>query len=269
MTSFTFQTWPTRRGPIASYSAISPLAQGRPVAVILHGALRASPALFPWAAQLSDLCDTMLIDLPGHGQSSSSGPASIQGMAEAVHEAISAGLAHRRVLVVGESLGGAVALAIGGIDSGPVEAVFAADPPMTTGKLWNLVGVFRSAMGKSAEPTFVDRLGRETFGITPMGIEELIYYPLIGRLRVPAVIATGDVPLLPPRSMSGIACLFDAVDRFVLENLYPGKVRIEQIPNCGHVLLVSAPGTCREIVADMLRELATRDAGTALPFADQ
>ena len=259
MTPYAFQTWPTSNGPIAAYSALSPASEGRPVAVLLHGALRNSQALVGWAGQLSGICDTVLIDLPGHGRSSSAGPASIQGMAETVHEAICSALADRRVLIVGESLGGTVALAIGGVGAGPIKAVFAADPPMTTGKLWNLAGVFRSVMGKSAEPTFADRLGRETFGITPSGIEELIYYPLIGGLQVPAVIATGDVPLLPPRQMAGVACLFDAVDRFVVETLYPGKIRFEQIANCGHVLFADAPAACREIVAGMVQDLRARD----------
>jgi pimeloyl-ACP methyl ester carboxylesterase len=257
MTQFELKLWPTRHGEVASYCAATAPATGRPIVVTLHGALRSSGALLDWAALISDVADVALMDLPGHGRSSSAGPASIIGMAESLHDAIGAAFGGRRVILVGESLGGTVALAMGGMAaSGPVGAVFAADPPMTTGKLWNLAGVFRSVIGKSAEPAFVDRLASETFGITPEGAEERIYYPLIAALRVPAVIATGDVPLLPPRRMMKVACLFDVVDRFVVETHYPGKAQIRLIPDCGHVLLVEAPDTCRKIVAEMARDLA-------------
>ncbi|KRB41977.1 hypothetical protein ASE02_03965 [Phenylobacterium sp. Root700] len=208
-----------------------------------------------WADLLAEHADVMLMDLPGHGRSTTAGAASISGMAATLHEAICAGLAGRRVLIMGESLGGTIALSLGGMaELGPIRAVFAADPPVTTGKLWTVANAFRRHMGNSAEETFVDRLGRETFGITPNGVEELIYYPLIGGLRVPTVIATGDIPLLPPRQLSGVTCLFDPVDQFVARTLYPGKTEIELIANCGHLLLVDAPSACLDIVRRMLAE---------------
>jgi len=265
MAEFQFRLWPTTCGDVAVYGGESLSAEvSRPVAVFLHGALRRSEALLPWA-ELVRPFDAVFVDLPGHGRSSSLGSASIDGMAEAVHQALAAALPARRVLLVGESLGGTIALAVGGMQDGPVKAVFAADPPMTTGKLWNLASVLRSTLAESTGPTFLGRLARETFGIFPDRVEERIYYPLLAALQVPTVIATGDIPLLPPRRLSGVACLFDDVDRFVVQTLYPGKAQLEQIPNCGHVMLEQAEEACLKIIRSLLVTLAAEAAGFARP----
>jgi pimeloyl-ACP methyl ester carboxylesterase len=258
---YQLSTWATRGGTIASYSAPPHESEHRPVVLMLHGAMRSSEVLAPWGDRLSDVCDIVLMDLPGHGRSTSLRALSIQNMAEAIGEAISQSLSNRRVLIVGESLGGTVALAIGGAASGPVAAVFAADPPMTTAKLWNAGSALRPRMGASAEPTLADRLGRDAFGLIPGGCEELIYYPVVGALAVPAVIATGDVPLHPPRRSQGVPCMFDAVDRFVIETFYPGKAQLRQIANCGHVVLSDAPEACRDIIVTMLADISPRAPG--------
>jgi pimeloyl-ACP methyl ester carboxylesterase len=179
MTQFQVDMWRRLDGPIAPYSPLPRGSDDRPVVVLLHGALRSSELLFPWANRLADVCEVVLIGLPGHGRSSSSRSLSIQHMAETVGEAIGVACSNRRVLIVGVSLGGAVALAIGGAGCGPVKAVFAADPLMTAGKLWNAARVFRSRMGKSPEPSLIDRLGRVAVGILPSGVEEMIYYPIL------------------------------------------------------------------------------------------
>jgi pimeloyl-ACP methyl ester carboxylesterase len=255
MGQFQVQLWPTTSGDIAAYGQ-APKDDGRPAVVILHGALRHSGVVANWAALLADDADVVLMDLPGHGRSFA-GASDIPGMAQAIGQAIGAAMPNRRVLLVGESLGGTVALAVGGLaDLGPVRAVFAADPPLTTAKLWNVQANFRTVMGKSAEETFVDRFGRDAFGILPEGLDERIYYPLIGALRVPAVIATGDVPLLPLRRTATVTCVFDAVDRFVVETVYPGKAVIEPIEGCGHLLMTQAPQALLPIVRRMLADIA-------------
>lgn len=245
--------WPTRNGVVAAYRRKSDPDADCPVVVLLHGALRQSGHLDQWVDQLEGVCDVVLLDLPGHGRSVAHGPASVAGMAETLHEAICSNLSGRNVLIVGESVGGTIALAIAGLrELGPVRAVFAADPPMTTAKLWSVARAFQEARFAASPEGFVERFGRETFGLFDGGIEEIIYYPLIGALRTPAVIATGDIPLLPPRWLDGVTCLFDPVDHFVVETFYPGKVTVEQIHGCGHLLLIDAPSACRAIILRLL-----------------
>lgn len=251
-------------GAVTLYAA-QPFGQAgdRPVVAMVHGALRHAGVLAPWAELLADIADVVLIDLPGHGRSDPVAPASVPRMAEALGEAIDRTLADRRVLLVGESMGGTICLGVAGRpDPGPIRAVFAADPPVTTAKQWSVAGNFRRLYQSAPQNTFAPLFGRDAFGITPEGIEEIIYYPLFGALRVPTVVATGDIPLLPPRQLQGVTCLFDPVDQFVLKTLYADKAQFRQIENCGHLLLVDAKPQCLEIIRAMLAEhLDTATAG--------
>jgi pimeloyl-ACP methyl ester carboxylesterase len=225
----------------------------RPVVLFLHGALRNSGVLVDWAERLDAVADAVFFDLPGFGQSDPIGEASVAGMAECVFTAIKAAFPGRPVLIVGESLGGTVALAVGGLAGHtPVKAVFAADPPMTTGKLWSVARAHWAAMAQSESDTFIYRFADKVFGLTDSGVEERIYYPLLGRLRVPAVIGRGDVALFPAGRANGNITLFDDVDVFVLENFYAEKAQIEQIENCGHLMLTEAIDPCRAIIDRLL-----------------
>lgn len=224
----------------------------RPVVLLLHGSMRNASVLAPWAERLDAEADVVLFDLPGHGRSDPIARASVTGLANQVFMALKAAFPRRRVLLVGESLGGTVALAIGSVAQSPVKAILAADPPITTAKLWSVAQAHRKAMARASPDAFVHRLAREVFGLTPDGVEERIYYPLIGRLQVPTVIATGDVPLLPPRRISGVTSLFDPVDQFVTRNLYPGKAEIALVPNCGHLVLCDAIDASRALIDRLL-----------------
>lgn len=266
MAQFNATAWRTRSGSVVFYASQAPKDSQRPVVVLLHGALRNAAVLLPWADLLSDVADVVLVDLPGHGRSEPIESATIAAMADAVHDALKAALPGRQLLLVGESLGGTIALAIGGqADPAWIRAVFAADPPVTTAKLWSVADNFRRLIASQPDNPFFARLGRDAFGITPDDIEELIYYPLIGALRVPALIATGDIRLLPPRRVNGVTCLFDPVDQFVVAHLYPDKARIHRIANCGHLLLVDAKAECLVLIQDLLAEHTTAASAPADP----
>jgi pimeloyl-ACP methyl ester carboxylesterase len=255
MAQFHATAWRTRSGAVVSYAVQAPKDSQRPVVVLLHGALRGAGVLLPWADLLGDVADVVLLDLPGHGRSPPIAPATVTAMADAVHDALRAALPGRQLLLVGESMGGTIALAVGGqADPNWIRAVFAADPPVTTAKLWSVADNFRRLIANQPDHPFAARFGRDAFGIMSDDIEELIYYPLIGALRMPALIATGDVRLLPPRRMNGVTCLFDAVDQFVVAQLYPGKARIHRVANCGHLLLIDAKEQCLELIRGLLAE---------------
>jgi hypothetical protein len=225
------------------------------VVVFLHGALRDAGTLIPWVDLLADVADVVLVDLPGHGRSDAIEPATVDAISAAVLDMLKQALSSRELILVGESLGGTVALAIGGkADPAWIRGVIAADPPLTTAKQWATADYFRTVMRVVPDNAFIPILARDAFGISETEIEEIVYYPLIGNLLTPAIIATGDVPLLPPRVVEGAApCVFDATDRIVLESQHPGKVGVHQIPNCGHLLLVDARPACLELIKSMIR----------------
>lgn len=86
-----------------------PLEPGLPTIIFIHGA--GNSGMF-WKEQvrgLTDICNTVAIDLPGHGRSGGDGRTSISGYAYDVRAAADALQAHKPV-VCGLSMGGAVAL---------------------------------------------------------------------------------------------------------------------------------------------------------------
>lgn len=227
-----------------------------PVVVFLHGALRASEELIEWAAILGEVADVLLVDMPGHRRSTLVDPPSVDKMADVIHEGLKVGLAGRRALLVGESLGGLVALRIAG-DRGPtpVRAVLAIDPPMTTSKQWTIGLTFRRLL-EEAGSSPIARFAEEAFGIVEGGHTERVYYPLLSQVHLPAVIATGDLPLMPPRLTEEYPCVFDPVDRYVIETHYAGRADIHTIEGVGHLLLKDAVEPLRQLIVGMLEQHA-------------
>jgi pimeloyl-ACP methyl ester carboxylesterase len=193
--------------------------------------------------------------MPGHGRSDPLSTANLESLSTGVYEALVDQLKGRSALLVGESLGGLVALRIAGMqDPGPVRAIIAMDPPLTTAKLWHVAQSFRGEIQRNPASPLATDLGRDIFGFWPGRFRDHIYYPLIGELRLPAAIAVGDIPIFPPRDLQGIPCLIDAVDRFVIEQFYPDKVQLHQFTGYGHLLLRDALVECQALIQATLAE---------------
>jgi pimeloyl-ACP methyl ester carboxylesterase len=237
--------------------AAQPLTDSeRPVVVFLHGALRRAELLAEWGDRLADVADVVLADLPGHGASDPIDSGDLPVLADLILRTLQEALAGRRVLLVGESVGGTIALAIAGKpDPGPVRAVFAADPPLTTAKQWLVHRNFRDYYARHPEHAYAPVFGRDFLGILPEGVEERVYSQVLGALKLPTVIAAGDVPLAPPRNMDGLSTtVWDEADSLALETTYPSKAEFVRLADSGHLLLVDAPDGCLAIIKGLLAE---------------
>ncbi|MBP7702139.1 MAG: alpha/beta hydrolase [Phenylobacterium sp.] len=220
-----------------------------PVVVFLHGALRTAESLVAWVDVLADVADVLLVDLPGHLRSTAIQPMSVDGMASWIHEGLRVGLAGRHVLLVGESLGGLIALRIAGDDGpSPVHAILALDPPLSTSKQWTISMAFQPFLNIPA----VADLAETTFGIKGDKRSERIYYPLLGQAKRPIALATGDNPLMPPRNNARHPCLFDELDRYIVNTYYPGAADIRTFAGSGHLLLEDAVEPIRALIVEML-----------------
>lgn len=218
---------------------------GRPVLLMIHGALRQSADLFPWADLDECEFDLVFADLPGHGQSPPSDDVTIEGFAADVGDAIIAALGKRDVVVVGESLGGLVALALGGLHIGQIKGVVAADPPLSVAKLWHVRDAICSAVAGDPANLFLHSFAVNIFGVLPDGsVYERLYYYLIENSKTPVLILTGDVPLFPVRSIIVVPCLIDDVDRYVIDHLSGNRAHIQTVPGCGHLLLIDGIQRC-------------------------
>jgi pimeloyl-ACP methyl ester carboxylesterase len=252
-------------GNVVIYSTQPQRGPDHPLVIMMHGALRTAETLVDWADLLADVADVVLVDMPGHGRSADIANATVPLLTTVVQRVINQLFSDRRVLLVGESFGGTIALSMAGQqDIGPIRAVFAADPPLTTAKQWRVHENFRTYIAKTPQHTYAPILSRDFFGTMPDGVAERIYYPLLGALKVPTLIASGDVPLQPPRSMYAIANVIDDVDRFVMATYYADKVRYAQLNGGGHLLMVWAKAQCLAIIRQLLAEhVAPKDGDHA------
>jgi len=101
------------------------LGQGAPL-VIIHGLFGTSDNLKAVAKGLSDEFTVYLIDAPGHGNSTSLRPLSLEAMARAVYEfTLSQGL--ERFSILGHSLGGKIAMELSLLHPNSVERLIVAD----------------------------------------------------------------------------------------------------------------------------------------------
>lgn len=114
--------------------------------------------------------------------------------------------------VVGESLGGLVALGL----AGRGYPGLAVDPPLTTAKQWTLrlSTVQRAFTLKS--PIFT-ALAANLFGYMPDGtVEDRIYYPMLDQISAPFGIVTGSIALWPQGGDPYRPCMIDDVDAYVI-----------------------------------------------------
>jgi pimeloyl-ACP methyl ester carboxylesterase len=245
-----------RDGWLAVMGTEEALRSSRPLVVMLHGALRHSGVLAGWVAQLEPRFGVLLVDLPGHGRSPPCGTASVRSFAENIGDALEPFIRNRPTLVVGESLGGLIALALGGINPPSVKGVIAADPPLTTAKLWHVVDALKSAKAAYPDNRFIQEFARNIFGVGDGGEAiERNYYPILGDLRIPGLVMTGDLPLFPRRAVNGTPCLLDDVDRWVIETVFSDKVTLTQVPGSGHLLLTDAQHACLQLIGQFYDSL--------------
>lgn len=220
----------TRLGRVV-FCAPEAVIRGRdPAILLIHGAFRAASTLLSWQDRLPNV---VFANLPGHGGAPVLETASLEAWTEALSQAVAVALP-RPVLAVGESLGGLVALGLRGVGG-----VVAFDPFFRTDDLWPVRAAMAAALarGKANPAAAILAPGRS-------------YYAQLDRLSAPAEVVTGDIPLLPERSLERSPCLLQEADVARLE----GRVRLTRTSG-GHNLLDEAPEACREIILAALARM--------------
>ena len=215
------------------------------VVVRIHDVLSTPGAMAPWFARLEPEAEVMLASLPGHGVAP---PLSSPGWDELVaglHQSLRTVVPGRRVLVAGLGLGGVLALALGAHGY----AAVAFDPFFATAGRWPLeIALERTAArGELPVPEFMfEALGWRDGAI----VQNRSYGGLLDRLKAPALVVCGDVPLAPPRDLAMAPSLMDEADH-ALAAAYP-NLRMQIAAGCGHDVLSQATDFCRDIILDEL-----------------
>lgn len=184
-----------------------------------------------------------MVELPGKGGLEAHSPVTIEAYRDHV-----AARAPANALIVGQSLGGLVAIALAADGWGAI----AFDPPMTTTKLWPQQYSLRTEMARNPSNAALRMFALEIFGLREDGgLDERVYYRHLSAARTRVDIVTGDTPLFPPYGAPGPQCVFDAVDAEIA--LANPLVRVHRIAG-PHDLLAANPDACERLIARRLAE---------------
>lgn len=229
-------------------------APGLPVVVALHGLLRTSKMLQPMLEPLAAEAELVVVGLPGHGYSPRMLRPDLDKLTAAFVSAIRQLAPRRKIVLLGESLGGLVAAAAAPI----VDAAFSLllDPPLTMGKQWAVQKNIRSVCKEvSAEDVgWITAIAETMFGMEPTGIRDLRYHNLLGPIAGRCAILTGDEPLLPVREkLMNVPCCLDDEDIALIRDRFGEAIQIMRFSGTGHPLVDQQPAgivhLMRQIIA--------------------
>jgi pimeloyl-ACP methyl ester carboxylesterase len=205
--------------------------EDRPVVLAICGAF----APFDYLSWLGDRlpeAEVVITHLPGL-LTAPPDVVSVSSFAYAFIDLIESFYIGRRIVVIGLSVGGLVALSI---NSESVAAVIAVDPPLSTAKLWPLIDWASMARGQMT-PTQQDWLWR-IFGYGST-IEDRCYHDIVSELSRPArVIVAGD-SLGARRQITELPGLLDTTDvEFLKRN---NLISVQVVDGVGHDVAVRRP----------------------------
>ncbi len=211
----------TSFGPVPVWGRFG--SPDRPLLLVIRGAFVADNQLHGLAAYIQDW-DVALVHLPGVHTPFFRANA-VQDFADAFDEVL-ASLGHGRVMVIGVSLGGVVALAL---RSAQVQGQLLVDTALRTASLWMLPQPFREGARSDAA---IGRWIWDLFGISETEVVDRDYGPILAREGPPVTLLLGSDPLGDPRPLTRMPSLVSNADRA----LYRASPRVSAtvVPDSGH-----------------------------------
>jgi pimeloyl-ACP methyl ester carboxylesterase len=216
-------------------------AADKPIALFIPGLLASLPLAAVRALAFVDLFDVVLCELPGHGASGHVADVSVAAFAAEYAALIDAALQRATGLfVIGESLGGLVALALAHLRPGQIRNVVLIDTPfvLTRPELADWIG---QAWRDAGRRPYVRRICHEIMGFDPEDgrIERTVsLYDMVCNARFNCAHITGG-----GQQSSGIASVVTEADVAALRAANPAILAPPRIGGTGHaVLLDNAPG---------------------------
>lgn len=175
--------------------------------------------------------DIILACLPGHNGAPSFGMVTVDILAAGYAEALSSSLGQRKLLFVGESLGGLVGVAMAQAPPASVAAIVSLDP-FLDGDVWPLKWMLENGHGTSVNSTFSGT-----------------YHHLLNDLRSPVHVIAGE-SLLGERRDGALPSLLLPQDRILVAK----HCRLSVIPG-GHHLVQDNPAACANIILSEARAI--------------
>jgi pimeloyl-ACP methyl ester carboxylesterase len=208
---------------------------GRPVQLVITGAFASCNTLELNQDRFPEL-DVWRTHLPGN-HSPPLVATSVGVFAAAISQALRQRLARRTASVIGISVGALVAMAL---DPELVDRLLLLDPPLRPDRAWPLLQL-RGAMPPGGED-FV----WQVFGIAADRTEPRDYSGLVERVRRPAKLLVGSVPLAPERHLPSWPSLVDEESRRLLA-AHP-LIDLEVMQGAGHHIPKEAWGQFESVM---------------------
>ena len=217
----------------------------RPIVVVIPGFLRSTSLARPFAEALAVRGpDIILKALPGHHPNEPLlAETSLESLAAHFRAWLEGYEPGRSKVLVGESLGGLIGLALAGDPPPGLRAVVAADPILRTHGRRDL----RQECANPIHPArLIDAYGRDLFGVIGVSLDEgRDFRGALGGMKIPVHVLAGGGP----------SSVLDAQDRDRLRGT-PGITLHELGPEVGHLVLVDAKAQAVEIVARVAEAVA-------------
>lgn len=232
------QRWfETTLGPVPLWGRFSAFRGDKPAVFVIRGAFSEPHVLYEVADKLPEL-DFAYAHLPGM-HSPPLGEPSVESFTLALEAAARAAFPDRPINVLGNSIGGLVALGFR-----KARSIIALEPPLLTGGLWPLQPFLVEKA--RTDPAIADWVWN-VFGVGADGSSEpRDYRHLIANLRTPTGIVLGGEPLEPPRAFERLPSLVSEAAREGLASV----VRVITVGGVGH----NIPRDAARVVYNFVRQ---------------
>lgn len=234
--TYVTQTLTRPHGKFAVLSGDAALHASAPLVVLLHGAFEKHKKLLPWSELWRASYDVALADLPGHGQSDPPISVTMDTYIDELRWLIGTHFAGRRVVIVGDSFGGLLGIALGNRPPANLVGVVALDPLLATAKQWSIMELMPRILVGQPEGSFRRMFAANVMGMAQSPPEDRRYYHYIEGVRVPAIVLAGAESLGVRREVTGPS-LLDDEDRKYLA----ARLKLAVIPGVGHQLVLQRP----------------------------
>ena len=142
----------------------------------------------------------------------------------------------RRVVIVGDSFGGLLGVALGNDPPANLVGVVSMDSLLSTAKQWSIQDLLPKVLDGQPEGSFRRQFATNVMGMGGEETEDRSYRFYVEGVRVPVLMLTGDIALGERRDVAWPS-LLDEEDREFLR----ARSRLAVISGVGHQLVVQKP----------------------------
>ena len=208
----------------------------KPLILLLHGAFEKHKKLLSWAELWRAEYDVALAELPGLGQSDPPSPVTLAAYIEEVRWLVSQHFGRRRVVIVGDSFGGLLGVALGNKPPANLAGAVSMDSLLSTAKQWSIQDLLPRVLDGQPEGSFRRMFAINVMGMGTAGVEDRNYRFYVEGAKVPILMLAGDVALGEKREVAHPS-LLDDEDRVFLRT----RGVLGVIPGVGHQLVLQRP----------------------------